>query len=227
MFCSFHFRYVSLPGARRHFCKGVYAIMITVENLTFSYGSGKEVVSCRHACFEPGNIYLLTGPNGSGKTTFLRLLLGLLKPTSGSISGLREQTVAYVPDYNGLYDSLSVLENIKFRLALYNLDYAKERDRIFHILEQYRMDTEKDKLVRDLSLGMKKKAALICALAVRSSLLILDEPTGGLDADARKELSEMLLRCLSPETTILCTTHDQEFIDSLPGSVPIRFPMEG
>ena len=201
--------------------------MITVENLTFSYGSGKAVVSCGHASFEPGNIYLLTGPNGSGKTTFLRLLLGLLKPTDGSISGLREQTVAYVPDYNGLYDSLSVLENIKFRLALYNLDYAKEKDRIFRILEQYRMDTEKGKLVRDLSLGMKKKAALICALAVRSSLLILDEPTGGLDADARKELSDMLLRCLSPETTILCTTHDQEFIDSLPGSVPIRFPMEG
>ncbi len=201
--------------------------MITVEKLTFSYGNGEKIVSCDQACFEHGNIYLLTGPNGSGKTTFLRLLLGLLKPTSGKILGLREQTVAYVPDYNGLYDSLSVLENIKFRLALYNLDYAKEKDRVFHILEQYRMNAEKNKLVRDLSLGMKKKAALICALAVRSSLLILDEPTGGLDADARKELSEMLLRCLSPETTILCTTHDQEFIDSLPGSVPIRFPMEG
>lgn len=200
--------------------------MITVEKLRFAYGKGPDVVQCPSASFTPGNIYILTGPNGSGKTTFLRLLLGLLRPTAGSIQGLQEQTVAYVPDYNGLYDSLSVLENIKFRLALYRLSYEQEKENILRSLKLYHMDKDMNKLVKDLSLGMRKKAALVCANAVHPSLLILDEPTGGLDFDAQKELSEMLRHCLTPDTMIICTSHDQDFIDSLPGSVSITFPME-
>ena len=85
---------------------------------------------------------------------------------------------------------------------------------------------ETNKLVKDLSLGMKKKVALICALAVQPSVLILDEPTGGLDSDAQAELAEMLTQFISPSTMVICSTHDQTFLDSLPACRVISFPLE-
>ena len=88
---------------------------LNIKNLKFSFDKSKSLIACPSFCFEPGNIYALVGPNGSGKTTFLKILLGLLKPTEGEVYGAERETIGFVPDYNGLYDSLSVLENIKFR----------------------------------------------------------------------------------------------------------------
>lgn len=94
------------------------------------------------------------------------------------------------------------------------------------MLTSYNLDGETNKLVKDLSLGMKKKVALICALAVQPSVLILDEPTGGLDSDAQAELAEMLTQFISPSTMVICSTHDQTFLDSLPACRVISFPLE-
>lgn len=199
---------------------------ITVKNLQFSYKRGKSIINCPEISFSSGNIYALVGHNGSGKTTFLKILLGLLKPTSGTVSGLGNEVVAFVPDYNGLYDSLSVLENIKFRMSIYGMDYSAEKGNVLKLLERYNLSKEAHKLVKELSLGMKKKVSLICALAVKPSLLVLDEPTGGLDADAQQELGQMLSEYLSPTTTVICTSHDQEFLNALLSCKEIHFPME-
>ncbi|MCH5278631.1 MAG: ABC transporter ATP-binding protein [Christensenellaceae bacterium] len=199
---------------------------IIVKNLAFAYNNSDALIRCSLFSFKPGNIYALVGSNGSGKTTFLKLVLGLLKPTEGSISGIENESVAFVPDYNGLYDSLSILENIKFRLSLYNKIYKAEKDAVQKLLTRYRLDNEAHKLVRDLSLGMKKKVALICALAVDPTILILDEPTGGLDADAQEELSNMLGQFISPERIVICTSHDSDFLKSLPVCCVVSFPME-
>lgn len=94
------------------------------------------------------------------------------------------------------------------------------------LLARYQLDNETHKLVKDLSLGMKKKVALICALAVDPPILILDEPTGGLDADAQAELSSMLGQFISPERIVICTSHDSDFLDSLPVCCVVPFPME-
>lgn len=198
---------------------------IIVQDLRFAYTNNHEIIHCPAFEFSAGNIYALVGPNGSGKTTFLKILLRLLKPTSGNVTGLEQEVIAFVPDYNGLYDFLSVLENIKFRLSLYNLDYSSEKDNIQQLLARYNLNNDKHKLVKDLSLGMKKKVSLIGALAVKPSLLVLDEPTGGLDLDAQKELSEMIGEYLSPSTMVICTSHDQEFLNSLPCCSVLCFPM--
>lgn len=198
---------------------------ITVRNLCFAYKKNINIIICPDLCFLPGNIYALVGPNGSGKTTFLKILLGLLKPTAGDIAGLRQETIAFVPDYNGIYDSLTVLENIKFRMSLYNLDYSAEKNNVQQLLIRYSLSNDQHKLVKDLSLGMKKKVSLICALAVKPSLLVLDEPTGGLDTDAQRELTIMLREYISPSTIIICTSHDQDFLNALPCCTLLQFPM--
>ncbi len=199
---------------------------IIIKDLVFSFNNSDALIRCSLFSFKPGNIYALVGANGSGKTTFLKLILGLLKPTEGMIRGLENESVAFVPDYNGLYDSLSVLENIKFRLSLYNKSYKAEKESVNRLLAHYRLDNETNKLIKDLSLGMKKKVALICALAVEPTVLILDEPTGGLDADAQAELSNMLGQFISPERIVICTSHDSDFLDSLPVCCVVPFPME-
>ncbi len=198
---------------------------ITVCDLRFAYKRGNNIIKCSELYFSTGNVYVLTGPNGSGKTTFLKLILGLLKPTCGRIIGYDQEVIAFVPDHNGLYDSLSVLENIKFRMSLYNMSYSSEKDNIKRMLVRYNLCDNEDKLVKDLSLGMKKKVSLVCALAVKPSLLVLDEPTGGLDADAQRELSEMIAEFISPSTTVICTSHDRGFLDALPRCTVIQFPM--
>lgn len=199
---------------------------ITINQLIFSYNKAVPLIKCSHLSFKPGNIYALVGSNGSGKTTFLKLLLGLLKPSEGTIIGVADSRIAFVPDYNGLYESLSVLENIKFRLSLYNRTYKNEKQNVFELLSKYKLQNEENKLVRDLSLGMKKKVALICAMSVNPSLLILDEPTGGLDADAQNELALMLRQFTDSERIVICTSHDSEFLSSLPECRIISFPME-
>lgn len=199
---------------------------IHINNLKFSFDGTKDIVSCPSLNFEPGYVHALVGPNGSGKTTFLNLLLGLLKPTEGHIHGFENEIISYVPDYNGLYDSLTVLENIKFRLSLYKCNYKQEKAYIYQMLSKYKLTADINKLTRDLSLGMRKKTALICALAVHPTILILDEPTGGLDEKSQAELSEMLNQFLSPSTMIICTSHDYAFLESLPSCNLISFPME-
>lgn len=199
---------------------------LIVKDLRFSFQQDSVLINCPYFRFQAGSIYALVGANGSGKTTFLRLLLGLLKPDRGSIDGIAGERIGFVPDYNGLYDSLTILENIKFRLSLYDLKYKAEKDNVHDMLARYQLEKEANKLVRDISLGMKKKTALICALATNPTLLILDEPTGGLDAAAQKELAYMLEEFISPSKTVILTSHDADFIHAMPFCSTVSFPME-
>lgn len=199
---------------------------LTIQNLSFSFDGAKPLIHCPELCFEAGHVYALVGPNGSGKTTFLKILLGLLRPDEGTVQGVEGRVIGFVPDYNGLYDSLTILENIKFRLSLYKKSYPCEKKRVQQMLTRYYLDHDANKLVKDLSLGMKKKVSLICALAVQPALLILDEPTGGLDQPSQSELIEMLTQFLSPSTMIICTSHDRDFLASLPSCRTVAFPLE-
>lgn len=186
--------------------------MINVENISFSYEKGKEIITNFSYIFEKEKSYVICGDNGTGKTTLLKLLLGLLKPDSGSIRMKEEYTIGYVPDYNGLYENLTLMENVLFRLGIYNKNYDDVKDKFEQWTEAYGIKEYQNCYVKNLSLGTKKKVALLCTLLTMPQILILDEPTGGLDVASKEELINILAQ-LRKDMLIISVTHDEYYIN--------------
>ncbi len=146
----------------------------------------------------PGAITGLVGPDGAGKTTLLRLVAGLLKPDAGTISvlghdsvsgvALFQRNIGYMPQRSGLYDDLTVGENLRLYADLHELDNATRRERFAALLGFTRLAPFVDRLTGQLSGGMKQKLALATSLLARPKLLLLDEPSAGVDPASRREL---------------------------------------
>lgn len=164
-----------------------------------------------------GEVFGLLGPNGSGKTTTIRMFCGLLPPTSGTIEvagldavrdpeGVRRR-IGYMSQRFGLYDDLTVEENLEFYASLYGLAgraRAARRDELFAALD---LAPRRRQLAGTLSGGWKQKLALACATAHRPELVFLDEPTAGVDPAARRQFWEMIRTMANGGMTILVTTH--------------------
>lgn len=189
--------------------------MISIYNLTFQYKKNSPVFSDITFDFLEGNIYVLQGANGIGKTTLIKLLLNLLKPSKGEISCPKEYTFSYLPDNNGIYDNLTIIQNIKFRLGLYNLTIKDKNDEIENWLNGFGLLELKNKKVKVLSLGNKKKVAIICACLIASDLLILDEPLNGLDKDARAFFLVQLKNLINRNRIIIIVSHENDFNDTV------------
>lgn len=190
-------------------------MMIKLQGVSFKYKDGDSILNDVNFVFEEGETYVLQGSNGAGKTTLLRLLCGLLKLDKGKIEIPKNSIVSFLPDSNGIYENMTILENIKFRVSLYSLKYKDIENEIQELLIKYNLDIPKDKLVSELSLGMKKKVALICTLIVNPTIMILDEPTVGVDIESRSELIEMLNTKKNDNVIIVITSHDKEFIEQI------------
>ena len=134
--------------------------MIKIKDLTYSY-SGTPIIADLSFSFLSSKIYTITGENGSGKTTLLRLILGLLQPERGSIQFEEKAIISYLPDHNGLYEDLSITDNIKFRLALYKQSFNAIQNEYYSLLNKYHLYDKRDEPISSLSLGMKKKAAIM------------------------------------------------------------------
>ena len=191
--------------------------MIQLDNITFNYKKSEEILLNTSYSFHKGEMYYLTGDNGAGKTTLAKLILNILQPTKGNIRISDINTITYLPDYNGLYPHLSVIENIKYRLSIYQLDYEIYRYKVEEYLKKYQIQQYKNTQISLLSLGTKKKVAILCVAIIPSDLMILDEPTGGLDNTSRNEVLTMLKDLKDEDKIILCITHDQTIIDSAIG----------
>lgn len=163
-----------------------------------------------------GDIYGLVGPDGAGKTTLMRMICGLIVPDRGQIlwagvkagQGKREDGVVlgYMPQRFSLYGDLTVMENINFFGALYKIKRLIIKERADEILEMTGLLRFKDRLADNLSGGMKQKLALTCALVNRPALLVLDEPTYGVDPESRKEFWRILYRLNKQGVTIIVST---------------------
>jgi ABC-2 type transport system ATP-binding protein len=188
---------------------------IKTENLTKEFDQVTAVKSINLE-IEKGKIVGLVGPDGAGKTTFLRLLVGLLKPDEGSIlvDGIEvikaplqvKERIGYMPQLFSLYGDLTVSENLKFFADLYRVPEKKYRERREELLSFSQLTPFQDRLARNLSGGMQKKLALACNLFHSPAVLLLDEPTTGVDPVSRKELWQLLNQLNNQGVTILLTT---------------------
>jgi len=166
---------------------------------------------------ERGMVYGLLGSNGSGKTTTIRMLCGLLVPTSGTarVVGLDvasrgeaiRRRIGYMCQKFGLYDDLSVRENLRFYASIYGLRRAELTRRMDELLTELRLTQRVDQLVGTLSGGWKQRVALACATAHHPELVFLDEPTAGVDPAARRLFWEIIYELARAGTTIVVTTH--------------------
>lgn len=164
-----------------------------------------------------GEVFGLLGPNGSGKTTTIRMLCGLLEPTSGSasVAGFdvaREaeqvkRNIGYMSQKYGLYDDLTVVENIRFYATIYGLHGVARHRRIEELLDELHLRARAGQRAGTLSGGWKQRLALACATAHQPPVLFLDEPTAGVDPASRREFWERIHALAARGTTILVTTH--------------------
>lgn len=193
--------------------------MITIENLSFYYKKNKKLFENFSYEFTSDNSYIICGENGTGKTTFLKLILGLLKPTDGKVTVLQKAIIGYVPDYNGLYEKLTVIDNIYFRLGLYEKNIENIEKELTMKLSRFKLTEYRDTKVRELSLGTKKKVSLLCASIIEPDILILDEPSSGLDKYAKKELLKIIETFKKDGLLLIIVSHDSEFINSFDNTV--------
>jgi len=164
-----------------------------------------------------GEVFGLLGPNGSGKTTTIRMLCGLLEPSAGSATVVgydvgREaeqirRRIGYMSQRFGLYDDLSVTENLTFYATIYGLHGIARRERIAELVAELGMGERTRQLAGTLSGGWKQRLALACATAHRPSMLFLDEPTAGVDPASRRIFWQKIYALAAQGTTILVTTH--------------------
>jgi ABC-2 type transport system ATP-binding protein len=164
-----------------------------------------------------GEVFGLLGPNGSGKTTTIRMFCGLLEPTSGSatVAGFDvatqgeqvRQKIGYMSQKYGLYDDLTVLENINFYGAIYGLYGSARATRISALVKELGLEERVNQYAGTLSGGWKQRLALACATAHEPPVVFLDEPTAGVDPASRRRFWEIIHIMARRGTTIVVTTH--------------------
>lgn len=206
---------------------------ISTANLTRKFGSF-TAVDHLNIEIESGEVCGFLGPNGAGKSTAIRMLCGILEPTSGearvlgydlkSESEKIKAHIGYMSQKFSLYEDLSVYENLDFFAGLYSIPYRERKGRIEAMLEMAELTGKKDERVFTLSPGYKQRLALGSAILSKPSILFLDEPTSGVSPGARRAFFNIIQELAGQGSTIIVTTH---FMDEAERCDKIAFFNQG
>ena len=189
---------------------------VQTRGLTRRFG---DLVAVRDLDLEiaPGEVFGLLGPNGSGKTTTIRMLCGLLDPSAGTarVAGVDvtesperiKERIGYMSQKFGLYEDLTIRENLDFYAGIYGLRGAARRPRIDAVVTFIGLERRLEQLAGTLSGGWKQRLALACAILHRPPVLFLDEPTAGVDPAARRTFWRTIYDLAKGGTTVIVTTH--------------------
>jgi ABC-2 type transport system ATP-binding protein len=193
-----------------------YEASVVVENLTKRFGAFVAVNSISFAAHR-GEIFGFLGPNGAGKSTTIRILCGLLTPTSGRalVAGIDvakqpeavRQQIGYMSQKFSLYNDLKVIENLRFFAGLYSVPAKVLPERLAWALHMAGLEGREQMPTRDLAAGWKQRLALGCAVLHRPPIVFLDEPTSGVDPVSRRQFWELIQQMVSEGITVFVTTH--------------------
>jgi ABC-2 type transport system ATP-binding protein len=190
--------------------------VVKVENLSKKFG---EFIATNAISFEvnKGEIFGFLGANGAGKTTAMRMLSGLLTPSSGQAfvasfdvatqAELVKKNIGYMSQKFSLYEDLTIQENIEFYGGIYGLSRQEIKDRSKGIVDKFQLASVKNKLVKTIPLGWKQKLAFALALIHKPKVVFLDEPTGGVDPITRRQFWDLIYEAANDGVTIFITTH--------------------
>lgn len=190
--------------------------IIKTEALTKKFG---DFTAVDHISFEvyKGEIFGFLGANGAGKTTAIKMLSGLIKPTGGTASVLNydvyhesesiKKSIGYMSQRFSLYEDLTILENMRFYGGIYGMGKHEIQQRAKEVLYFLNLENHKDQLVKSLPLGWKQKLAFSVSIFHEPRLVFLDEPTGGVDPITRREFWELILSYADRGNTLFVTTH--------------------
>ena len=175
-----------------------------------------------------GEIFGLLGPNGAGKSTTIRMLCGILSPTSGTghVAGFDifteaeeiKHAIGYMSQKFSLYEDMTPFENIRFYLGIYSVPTHLWKERTRWVLETTRLEDVRDRLTRDLPPGWRQRLALGCAMLHRPDILFLDEPTSGVDPITRRRFWAFIKKLAGEGVTVFVTTHymdEAEYCDRI------------
>lgn len=200
-------------------------VIIETRDLVKRYG---EVVAVDHLNLrlEQGEIFGLLGPNGAGKTTTILMLMGLTEPTSGMVRVLGydpvrqpievKRVVGYLPEHVAMYDDLSARENLLYTADLNAIPFAEAKKRIAYALERVGLADVADRPVREFSHGMRQRLGIADVLVKKPRVVVLDEPTLGLDPEAVNQLLDLILAMTREENlTVLLSSHQLQQVQRI------------
>jgi drug efflux transport system ATP-binding protein len=190
--------------------------IIEVENLVKKFG---DFVANDNLTFKvsAGEIFGFLGANGAGKTTAIKILCGLSKPTSGKITVAGfdvyketekiKKNIGYMSQKFTLYEDLTVFENIRFYAGIYGIPLKRIKERTEELLLKLGLDQAKNKLIRDIPLGWRQKLSFSIAIFHDPKIVFLDEPTGGVDPITRRQFWDLIYEAANEGITVFVTTH--------------------
>ena len=212
-------------------CRLLYTV-IKIENLTKKFGAYKAV-DALNLDIAPGEIFGFLGPNGAGKTTTVKILSGIMNPTSGRVlvGGFdvvkqpleAKRVLAYIPDEPFVYPKLTGFEFLRFIGDIYSVPYAEQQKRIPELMEMFEISAQSGELLEAYSHGMKQKLLIAGVLLRKPKVVLFDEPTVGLDPKSIRRFKALLLDISANGAAVFMCTHILDMAEKLCTSLGIIY----